>query len=200
MVPVVNKYTSDEILNGILNNDQLIVKHVYDLYFFPVSNYIVKNGGTHEDAWDVFQDSIMVIYEQVKAGNLKLSSSFFTYLYSICKYRWLKIVRDNKSESLDYLGSISPYLAIDYFNIEDQLIEAFENEKRSKIYWNSLKKLSKECQKLLKYVFEGLSVDDIKFNMAYKSVQFVYKKRRICKESLKSKIESDPLFNNKSRD
>ena len=188
------KYTSKEILEGIFNNNQLIVKHVYDLYFFPISNYIIKNGGTIDDAWDVFQDGIMVIYEQIKADKLKLSSSFFTYLYSICKYRWLKIVRERKSNATHSIDSVSPYLAVDYFNIEEELIQVFEKEERSKIYWANFNKLSKECKQLLKYVVEGFSVEEIRVKMTYKSVQFVYKKRRVCKESLRKKITEDPKF------
>ena len=43
---------------------------------FQSSNFFVKNGGSQEDAKDVFQNSLMIILEKVQSSDFKLTSSF----------------------------------------------------------------------------------------------------------------------------
>ena len=104
----MKELTTDKILKGIFENDTKVVEYVYDKYFNAIKSYVIGNGGTKEDAWDIFQDGIIIIYEQIKNKDLEIKSSFMTYFFTICKYQWLKILRDKNKKNmatsvLDYI-------------------------------------------------------------------------------------------------
>lgn len=187
----MNELTSDKILKGIFENDNTVIQYVYDKYFNTIKSFVLRYGGAEEDAWDIFQDGIVVIYEQIKQENLVVKNSFLTYFYTVCKYQWLKVIRERDSK---YFQSIEDSLEADRLNLNDQyheLDEAIEKEKRIKLYQKNVAKLSKECQALLKLVAKGYKIDEITTELDYKSTGFTYKKRRLCKERLIKLINTD---------
>lgn len=187
----MKELTSDIILKGIFENDSSVIQYVYDRYFNTIKSFVLRYGGVEEDAWDVFQDGIVIIYEQIKTDKLIVKSSFITYLYTICKYQWLNRIRekDNKYfESIDE-SNMTDKLSLNEENLK--LDEAIEKEKRIKLYQRNISKLSKECQALLKLVADGLNINEITTELNYKSTGFSYKKSRICKEWLIKLINTD---------
>lgn len=183
--------TSERILKGIVDNDHEVMQYIYKKYFESIRGFVVRHGGTKDDAWDVFQDGLIVIYEQVKNKELTIQNTFHTYFFTICKYTWLKILR-NKDKK--YFEQIETSRELEQINLHDYKLEVdeiIEKEKRVKLYNSNFLKLSKECQKLLALVSQGCSVQEIAESFNYKSVGFVYKKRRICKERLIKLIKLD---------
>ena len=183
------KFSTEKILAGIVENDRIVIQYVYDKYFVSIKYYVIKHGGTDNDAWDVFQDSLMVVYEQAQSGNLVLQNKFITYFYSICKYRWLKLLRDrspNQHEEFEYKNEVE---VLGYNNYVAQIDEAIEQEERERIYQENFLKLSKECQKLFKLLAKGLTTSEITKKLNYKSTGFTYKKRKLCKEQLLKRIK-----------
>ncbi len=63
-------YTNEEILNGILRNDNVILQYIYKNFYYKVNLYVKKNSGDNEDANDVFQEAVIVIYRKLKANEL----------------------------------------------------------------------------------------------------------------------------------
>lgn len=80
----------DQIIKGILNRDQQILKEIYKLYFPHVKKFILDNNGDLQNAKDIFQESIILIYRKIKDGNFDVNSSFKTYIYSVSRFMWLK--------------------------------------------------------------------------------------------------------------
>ena len=185
----MKELTTDNILKGIVDNDRAVIEYVYDKYFNAIKNYVIEYGGTKEDAWDIFQDGVVIIYEQLKTGQLEIKSSFMTYFFTICKYQWLKIIREKNKK---YYESIENNKEVEQINLEQHakdLDETIEKEKRVKLYTRNFTKLSSSCQEILKLVAKGLNVKEITKKLGYKSNGFTYKKRRTCKERLTKLIE-----------
>ncbi|RLD43936.1 MAG: hypothetical protein DRI89_03845 [Bacteroidetes bacterium] len=185
--------TSNKILKGIIENDHEVMEYIYEKYFESIKGFVVRHGGTRDDAWDIFQDGIIAIYEQLKNKELVLKNTFHTYFFTICKYTWLKVLRDKDKR---YYEQIESSKEIEQINLKDyklEIDELIEKEKRIKLYSNNFSKLSKECQKLLKLLSLGHSTQEIADSFNYKSVGFAYKKRRICKERLVKLIDQDVI-------
>ena len=47
-----------------------------------------RQGGSAQDAQDVFQDALVVFYEQAAGGTLELTVATGTYLVGIARHRW----------------------------------------------------------------------------------------------------------------
>ena len=188
---------SEKILEGIYRNDSQVIQYIYDKYFESIKKFITNYGGTEEDAWDIFQDGLIVVYEQIKNENLKLKHSFITYFYTVCKYSWLKVLRgrDKKYyEQVEHSKELERFSLVEY---EIELDEFVEKEKRIKLYQLNFRKLSNECQKMLKLMAKGHTITEITNEFNYKSTGFTYKKRRICKERLIKLIKEDNFYLNK---
>ena len=73
---------SQEIIDGILNGSSVVLDRLYQLYFPMVVKLVTRNNGTEDDAKDIFQEALMVLYDKIQRKDLTLSSSFKTYLYA----------------------------------------------------------------------------------------------------------------------
>ncbi len=82
--------TDREVVLGILNNSEDALNKLYTGYFPMVLQFILNNNGDEDDAKDVYQEGIIVLYNKIKGGNFELSSKLKTYIYSVCRRIWLK--------------------------------------------------------------------------------------------------------------
>lgn len=84
-------YSDEQILKGILRHDNLILQYIYKQYYYNINYFIRKNQGSEDDASDIFQEAIIIIYRKIKENDLVFEkSSFKGYLFSVCRFLWLK--------------------------------------------------------------------------------------------------------------
>ena len=76
------------LIHGIATNNSIIINSIYIQCSEYIRSFILKNNGTIEDAKDVFQEGILIIYQVTQKRELKLTSSFSSYLYGICQRIW----------------------------------------------------------------------------------------------------------------
>ena len=62
--------------------------HLYRRAFPLVRRHVRRYGGTTHDAEDVFQDALVILYEQAVGGTLTLTASASTYLVGIGRNLW----------------------------------------------------------------------------------------------------------------
>ena len=55
-----------------------------------VQSLVVNNSGTADDAADIFQEAMIVLFEKSKSPEFELNCHLKTYLYSVCRRLWLK--------------------------------------------------------------------------------------------------------------
>ena len=111
----MQEYTTLEISVGIKERDSVVLDFIYEKYFYQISAFIKKNSGSDEDAQDVYQDAILVIYQKLAKENLIIDSSFNTYLYSVCRLIWLKKLEKRKNEKTFFADSEN------FINIDQKL-------------------------------------------------------------------------------
>ena len=64
-----------------------------------VLQFILNNNGNEDDAKDVYQEGIIVLYNKIKGGDFELSSKLKTYIYSVCRRIWLKKLSQQSRKS-----------------------------------------------------------------------------------------------------
>jgi RNA polymerase sigma factor (sigma-70 family) len=90
-----NSLTENEIILGLRNNDSKLLRFIYKKNFPSILKYILTNSGTEEEARDIFQESMIVLYRNAQKESFQLTSSIQTYLYAIAKRLWLKKIKSN---------------------------------------------------------------------------------------------------------
>src|SRR5437763_16695777 len=82
-------HTDQRFINGLLQNDTLTVKEIYERFSGKVKSYIVQNNGSEDDAADIFQESLIDIYQQARSKEFHLTCPFEPFLLLVCKRKWI---------------------------------------------------------------------------------------------------------------
>jgi RNA polymerase sigma factor (sigma-70 family) len=181
-------YTNEELLRGVLKNNSLILRHIYKVYFHKIYSFVTNNKGGADEANDIFQEAIIVIYRKLKDDNLSFSNcAFETYLFSVCKLLWLKQLQYRK-ESIITTEDMDPYS--DEI-VDDDLSELIQKNERFKLFQDHFQKMGKDCQKILQLFFEKVSIKQITEIMGYASDNYTKKRKHQCKEYLVKSIKQD---------
>jgi len=75
---------------AIGNNEREAIELVYKENYGLIQHFVVYNNGTEDDARDIFQEAMMVLYEKSKQPDFELTCQIKTYLYSVSRRLWLK--------------------------------------------------------------------------------------------------------------
>ena len=180
--------TDKALIQGIRNHESPVLQHVYDTYYPIIEGYIVHNQGSREQARDIFQEAMIVVYNKVKLGQLELTCKFGTYLYAICKKMWIQERKKylHRNEKLRQKAM----MVQDPGPADDPLLQNHLNHLFNKHFGD----LSEDCQKILSMYFNNFSVEDIRTAMNYKNLHHTADRKYRCKKSLVKRIVNDPLF------
>lgn len=84
---------ADALRQTLLADRAQALTRLYRRGFPPVRRYVGRRGGSAQDAQDVFQDALVILYEQATSGTLVLTASASTYLLSISRNLWHRELR-----------------------------------------------------------------------------------------------------------
>lgn len=180
-------YSNDELLNGILRNDSVILQFIYKNFYYKINFFIKKNNGDDDDANDVFQEAIIIIYRKLKENSLILDCSFDTYLYSVCRFLWLKQLGKRKNEK-ERIYDNQEFRDDIY---DDQLNRTVDLNERYRLYQKHFQNLGKDCQKILQMFFDKVPLKQIAQMMGFKGEKYAKKRKYKCKEYLIKSIKQD---------
>ncbi|MBN2349367.1 MAG: sigma-70 family RNA polymerase sigma factor [Bacteroidales bacterium] len=190
----MDQFSDIEIIEGIRNHNNVILTFVYKQYYPLIRSYITLNRGSDEDAKDIFQEAIIVIFKNSKQSDFSINSSFKTYLYSVCKIIWLKQLR-SRNIHLRNLVELTEFVE---FSSKDQ--KSFEDSLEFRIFRKHFDKLGKDCQKVLQMAMNKIPMEEIALEMGYKSEKFARNRAYRCKKMLHKMITEDPEFRNLQKD
>jgi len=79
-----------ELLDGLARNDRESIEKIYASYYSMVQTLIINNNGNQDDARDIFQETMIVLYEKSRSAGFELNCQLKTYIYSVSRRLWLK--------------------------------------------------------------------------------------------------------------
>src|SRR5690349_20099021 len=109
----------EEILLALREGDDKAANLLYRTYFPMVLHFIASNSGTEQEAKDIYQESIIVMYENLQIPGFQLTCRIKTYIYSVSRRLWLKKL----AEKSRYVGKIEDFESFIPFVKEDAEIE-----------------------------------------------------------------------------
>jgi RNA polymerase sigma factor (sigma-70 family) len=185
-------YSNQELLNGILRNDTIVLQFIFKNFYSNINFFIKKNNGDDDDANDIFQEAIIIIYRKLKANDLVLDCTFETYLYSVSRFLWLKQLEKRKVEKENIKDNHE-------FNDEiydDSLEKIADLNERYRLYQKHFANLGKDCQKILQLYFDKVPLKNIAQIMGFKSEKYAKKRKFYCKEYLIKSVKQDLEYKN----
>jgi RNA polymerase sigma factor (sigma-70 family) len=79
-----------QLLKGLALNDRQAIESIYRDHYSMIQSFVLNNTGTADDARDIFQEAMIVLFEKAHSESFELNCQLKTYLYSVCRRLWLK--------------------------------------------------------------------------------------------------------------
>jgi RNA polymerase sigma factor (sigma-70 family) len=167
------EYSDDDLLEMIASADSAGFAYLYRKHFNMVKHLIGNNSGTDEDASDIFQEVLIILFEQVRDGKLRLTASLKTYLYSIARNQWLKKLRTMKKH--ERIKNFEEFIIVE----EDSFVPDFK-------LGLLLNEIGEACRKLLLlFYYRKKSMEEICLELNYANADTAKNQKYKCIQRLK---------------
>jgi RNA polymerase sigma-70 factor (ECF subfamily) len=171
--------TEMQLQSRLRDDDKSALEVVYKSHQDAFINYALGFNISRAIASDLYQDSIIALYQNFVTKKLHLEkSSIKTYLFGIGKHKIYRYLNQEKRIIVSKTDSIQ----YEEINIEDDL----PTEIQIKLSQN-LKLISESCQTILKlFYYGGLTIDEIVEQTEYKDSNTVRSHKSRCMKRLKT--------------
>lgn len=172
------------LLFDLLKGDQDVFNELYEDEFPKIVDFILRNSGTKEDARDIFQESLLVLIENVYKKDFKLTSSIGTYLYAISKHLWFEELRHK--DKLIWLIRDGDYSDknLTFNEVENQPLENYIKVEQA------IESLSPNCIRLLTYYYTfNMHWQDIAWHLGYSDAASARNQKYKCLEKLRAMVK-----------
>ncbi|WP_018619691.1 RNA polymerase sigma factor [Spirosoma luteum] len=177
--------TDEALLIGLADGSDDALTQLYQRYFPMVLYFVTSNSGSEDDAKDIYQEVLIVLYEKVRSGSLELHCQLKTYLYSIGRRLWLKQLAQR---SRFMVRDVETPVSDEFINgqISDDLAEHEERDRQFDLMADSLNRLGEPCRTLLEdFYIQHLSMQDITEKFGYTNTDNAKTQKYKCLMRLK---------------
>lgn len=176
----------NRIIQAIREGDKSVVGELYKTLLPQITSYIKVNGGTTDDAKDIFQDAIMVLVRQILLNRFDEDKRVEPFIYTIAKNLWInKAKRDKKMHFVDELYGEGEY--------GDVITEHITNKEQKSVIEVLMKKVGEKCSRLMKAaIYDELSHKEIMEQFGYTNTNVVKTYMMRCKKKLKEIVKNNP--------
>ena len=153
---------------------------MYKGYFPMVLQFILKNNGDENDAKDIYQEGVIVLYNKIKSGDFELTSKLKTYLYSVCRRLWLKRL----AEKDRHTGNVSDFE--DVLSVDEEVEEHSRTELEFDNMKASLEQLGEPCATIIQdFYIHSMSMQEICEKFGYTNTDNAKTQKYKCLQRLK---------------
>lgn len=153
-------------------------------HFSMIKKMIASKGGKTEDAEDVYQEALILLYKKVTETDFMLTSKLSTYLYSIARFLWQDELKKRKTyQMVEFDSNIDK-------EDEDSFNEMLAKENRIKLAEKIVAELGERCRELLLLFYSGkMKLKEIALKMGYSSENTAKNQKYKCIEAAKNKLK-----------
>jgi len=168
------------ILQGLAKNDKKSVETIYKENYNMVQALIINNNGTSDDAKDIFQEAIVVLYEKVKTGTFELNCQIKTYIYSVSRRLWLKrLMHQNRFTLSDHHHDLSTV-------VDEDMEDHDQRDNEFQIMEKAVNGLGEPCKSLIEaFYIQKKSMQEIAASFGYTNADNAKTQKYKCLSRLK---------------
>ena len=172
-------------IKAIRDADDKSLQSYYNKYRKEFGQWAANHYGVgDEEAGDIYQQSFVIFYYNVKEGKVtELTSGIKTYLFSIGK----NLLRQHFKSGSKFVDQ--PELELNDQFIDNSILDQYEKTERTDKVARLLETIGEPCDTVLTlFYFHDYSMEAIAQEMDYKSEQIAAKRKFICLQQLRSMI------------
>lgn len=169
-----------ELLEGLAASEKKAVETIYKENFNMVQSLIINNNGSADDAKDIFQEAMIVLYEKVRSGTFELNCLIKTYVYAVSKRLWLKKLQQTNRYVLSSDALESEIAVEDEIEGHEKRNEEFEMMEKA------ISSLGEPCKSLLEaYYLQKRNMQAIAADFGYTNADNAKNQKYKCLMRLK---------------
>ena len=174
----VQPVEEDNLVSSLRLKDERALKLVYRQHYATITNMVMNNGGSLQEAKDVYQDAVIFLYEKLQDDQFELNCQIKTFLYSVSRNIWLKQLKVRKK----FEGTI-----VDTEEIPEQIWEsAMESEDRYQALALALASLGEPCNNIMRdFYINKSSMEEITEKFGYTNTDNAKNQKYKCLKRLK---------------
>jgi RNA polymerase sigma factor (sigma-70 family) len=168
------------LLKGLARNDKKAVETIYRENYNMIQGLVINNNGSADDAKDIFQEAMIVLYEKVRSGTFELNCQIKTYVYSVSRRLWLKRLQqlNRYSPSVENLDGFVP--------VEEEIEEHEKRNAEFEMMDKAIGSLGEPCKSLLEaYYLQKRKMQEIATNFGYTNADNAKNQKYKCLMRLK---------------
>ncbi len=168
------------LLEGLAASDRKAVETIYQDNFNMVQALVINNNGSADDAKDIFQETMIVLYEKVRSGSFELNCQIKTFVYSVSRRLWLKrLQQQNRYTSPgDNMEAVVP--------VEEDLEAHEQRNTEFEMMEKAITHLGEPCRSLLEaYYLQKQNMQTIATSFGYTNADNAKNQKYKCLMRLK---------------
>ena len=185
---ITTAHDSDlSLLNGLMKGDGPSIDSIYAACYNQVRIMIKDHKGSTEDAKDVFQDAMLVLYRRLHEGDFNLTCKLSSYLQVVSRNLWRSRTRRTP------MVALSEKVEKETVLLDESVIEEMINNDKRGLLYKHFDNLERGCKKILELFFLKVRMAEIARRIN-STEAYVKKRKFICKSRLIEAIKSDPMY------
>src|SRR5713101_3008474 len=114
--------SDSRILDLIRKGDEEALVILYNSNRKAIISFVTRNSGFHDDAEDMLQEALIVLWERVRSGKFEYAAKLNTFIYGTVKNMWARqLARKRKEIQSSVDPDMNPSGEV---SVLDQLIES----------------------------------------------------------------------------
>jgi RNA polymerase sigma factor (sigma-70 family) len=173
------EHNQTALLQGLARNDKKAIDTIYKENFNLIQALIINNNGSTEDAKDVFQEAMIVLYQKVQSGSFELNCQIKTFVYSVCRRLWLKRLMQQSRYSLHENTD-------DLVIVDDDMEDHAKRDTEFKMMEKAMGGLGEPCRSLLEaFYMQKKNMQEIAGSFGYTNAENAKTQKYKCLVRLK---------------
>ncbi len=168
------------LLEGLAANDKKAVETIYRENYNTIQALIINNNGSADDAKDIFQEAMIVLYEKAKSESFELSCQIKTFIYSVSRRLWLKRLQQQNrfSSPGDSMEEVIP--------VEEEMEDHERRNDEFEMMDKAISHLGEPCKSLIEaYYLQKQTMQEIAANFGYTNADNAKNQKYKCLMRLK---------------
>ncbi|MEO8405697.1 MAG: sigma-70 family RNA polymerase sigma factor [Chitinophagaceae bacterium] len=168
------------LLQGLARNDKKAVETIYKDHYSVIQSLIINNNGSADDARDIFQEAMIVLYEKARSGSFELHCQLRTYIYSVARRLWLKRLQQSRRFSGEIVNTE------EVVHVEEDVEEHVKRDLEFGMMEKAIIGLGEPCKSLLEaFYIQKKNMQEIASNFGYTNAENAKTQKYKCLMRLK---------------
>ena len=168
------------LIEALRTNDPQGIRRIYDAYAPQARRWVLSRNGSVDDARDVFQEALMIVYEKALDPAFQLSCPLGALLFVLYSRKWVDRIRQKSrevgvriEEEARYTETVEP----DALTLAEDALQLQANQARMASTFESLSAL---CRQLMGLLSRGVAPQEAAAQLQMNSVDTLYRRKNAC--------------------